>query len=92
MKKASHSPLFPQVSSKAVFALGVTVPFFIFLFAYIINNIFPFGDKILMDADSFHQYLPFLTEFRRKLLNGDSFFYSFCPVPDNDDPLHGSDL
>ena len=77
MKKKTDRTLAPSLSPKLVFLLGVAVPFFLYLFAYIVNEVFPFGGKLLLDADSFHQYLPFLTEFRRKLVGGESLFYSF---------------
>ena len=77
MKSKSPSSLMPVFSSKTVFAIGVAVPFFLYLVAYIINGVFPFGGQLLLEADSFHQYLPFLAEFRRKLVSGGSMFYSF---------------
>ncbi len=40
-------------------------------------SIWPFGDKILLIIDSLHQYLPFYTDFHEKLVNSESFLYSF---------------
>ena len=66
-----------QLSSKAVFAIGTAVPFLLYSILYLTAGAYPFGDKLFLDADAFHQYLPFLTEFRRKLVGGESLFYSF---------------
>ncbi len=77
MKKHSDNILKEPSSSGAVFLLGVAIPFLLYFFIYLFARVFPFGDKILLDADSYHQYLPFLTEFRRKLVDGSSLFYSF---------------
>ena len=77
MKKQSVISQKKTISSKTVFWIGTAVPFLLYLCAYIVNGVYPFGEKILLDADAFHQYLPFLTEFRRKLVSGSSLFYSF---------------
>ena len=77
MKKNTHKSLLPNLSSRSVLILGTALPVFLYCIAYALNGVFPFGDKILLDADSFHQYLPFLTEFRRKLGGSESLFYSF---------------
>ncbi|MBQ7584258.1 MAG: YfhO family protein, partial [Lachnospiraceae bacterium] len=47
------------------------------LFYSIIQGIFPFGSVTYLRKDLYHQYLPFLYEFRRRLLNGESLKYSF---------------
>ncbi len=77
MKKKPDNLLKQQLSSGAVFVLGVAVPFLLYFCLYLFAGVFPFGDKILLDADSYHQYLPFLMEFRRKVVSGVSLFYSF---------------
>ena len=43
----------------------------------VISWIYPFGDNTFLRHDLIHQYYPFLFELRRKLLNGESLFYSF---------------
>ncbi len=64
-------------SSAAILLMGTAIPFLLYFIIYLFAGVFPFGDKIILDADSFHQYLPFLTEFRRKLVSGSPLFYSF---------------
>ncbi len=43
----------------------------------IIQGIFPFGEATFLRKDLYHQYLPFLYELRRRLINGQSLKYSF---------------
>ena len=51
---------------------------FIMLVAYnIIQGIYPTGSVTFLRKDLYHQYLPFLYEFRRRLLEGKSLKYSF---------------
>lgn len=51
---------------------------FLLLIIYsVIQQIYPFGTATFLRKDLYHQYLPFLCEFRRRLLNGMSLKYSF---------------
>lgn len=45
--------------------------------AFALMGVWPFGDKILLIIDSLHQYLPFYTDFHEKLIDSESFLYSF---------------
>ena len=58
--------------------MAFLLPFLILSIGYATRGIFPFGDKHLLTVDLFHQYAPFLSELRSKLLSGDSLFYSFA--------------
>ena len=60
-----------------VFALGTLIPGAILLFAAALIGIWPFGNGLILEVDSIHQYLPFITELRRHFIAGDSLFYSF---------------
>lgn len=42
-----------------------------------VQGIAPFGDRSMSIVDSLHQYLPFFSEYRDKLLNEGSLFYSW---------------
>ena len=55
MKKQSVISQKKTISSKTVFWIGTAVPFLLYLCAYIVNGVYPFGEKILLDADAFHQ-------------------------------------
>ena len=53
------------------------IPAAVHLIAFAIMSISPFGKNSMMVIDNFHQYTPFLSEFRDMLRNGDSLFYSW---------------
>ena len=49
----------------------------IMLLLCIIRGIYPYGDKIYVRMDFYHQYAPFVKEFARRVLNGDSLLYAW---------------
>lgn len=53
------------------------IPSGIMLFLFIINGIFPFGDRSFLYSDMYHQYMPFFTEFMNKVKAGESLYYSW---------------
>ena len=53
------------------------LPFIIILQVFIVQGVHPFGDNMILTVDLYHQYAPFLTEFRNKILSGESLFYSW---------------
>ncbi len=57
--------------------IAFVVPVVILLVLYIIRGVFPFGDKIYVRMDFYHQYAPFMREFCRHVLNGESFLYDW---------------
>lgn len=64
-------------SSILVYLLAFGLPFFITFFAFICLGIHPFGDRMLLTVDCYHQYVPFLIEFKNKLLSGESILYTW---------------
>lgn len=62
---------------KRCIIIAFLVPFFTMLIAYIVNEVFPFGDRGVLIIDSLHQYLPFFTDYHEKLVHGQSMMYSF---------------
>lgn len=56
--------------------LSFLLPFVSMMAIFIGNGIFPFGDESFMHSDMYHQYVPFLEEFLRKVRSGESLFYS----------------
>lgn len=58
-----------------IFAMIITA--LVMLVIMINRQILPFGNNSLAKIDCFHQYLPFLNEFRRKLLSGESLFFTW---------------
>ncbi|MDO4523118.1 MAG: GtrA family protein [Eubacteriales bacterium] len=57
--------------------ISFAIPAATMLAAYVINGVFPFGDHGVLIIDSLHQYLPFFTDFREKLVHSESLLYSF---------------
>ncbi len=53
------------------------LPVFILLLIFAYRGIFPFGEESFLRSDMYHQYAPFFSEFRYKLLNGKSLLYSW---------------
>lgn len=52
-------------------------PFLSVVAAFAFQKVYPIGDRVMMTVDSYHQYVPFLIEFRNKLVEGRSLFFSW---------------
>ena len=52
-------------------------PFLLVLVSFAIQKVHPFGDRVMLTVDSYHQYVPFLIEFRNKVIEGRSLFYTW---------------
>ena len=57
--------------------LAFLLPLAVMTAAYIYRGIWPFGDQCAMIIDSYHQYVPFFSEFQYKLSHGESLLYSW---------------
>ena len=44
---------------------------------YYIKEIYPFGTKVYLRSDCYHQYAPFFSELWNKIRNGDSLWYTW---------------
>lgn len=69
----SRSLIRPQDAYLAAFF----VPVLVMVIIYIQRQIFPFGEESFLRTDMYHQYAPFFSEFRHKLLHGGSLLYSW---------------
>ncbi|MCR5746820.1 MAG: YfhO family protein [Lachnospiraceae bacterium] len=67
LKKAEEHP----------YITSFALTFFLLIVYSLIQGIYPFGKYVFLRKDMYHQYLPFLTEFRRKLIEGSGLKYSF---------------
>ena len=72
-KAAASDPLW----ERHPYTLSFLVTLVILLIYSMIQEIYPFGEYSFLRKDMYHQYLPFLCELRRKLVNGSGFGYSF---------------
>ena len=61
--------------------LAFVLPLFIMLVCYNASGIRPFGKYAFDYMDTFYQYIPFITAFRRALRSGDGLFFTW------DEPL-----
>lgn len=62
---------------KNIYFLSFAIPVLLMLGIFIAREIFPFGSNSFMYSDMYHQYIPFLTEFWRKLHGGESLAFSW---------------
>ena len=62
---------------RGISVLAFFVPAFIMLVLFIIRGIYPFGDRSFLFSDMYHQYVPFLEEFVRKVRDGEPLYYSW---------------
>lgn len=53
------------------------IPSGIMLLLFILNGIFPFGDRSFLFSDMYHQYMPFFSEFVEKVRAGENLYYSW---------------
>ena len=68
-----------RVAGKKYFypAAAFVLPFLIMIATYAAMEVWPFGDHAAAIIDSYHQYVPFISEFHNKLRSADSLFYSW---------------
>lgn len=57
--------------------LSSAIVILILCIVYICNQIAPFGNQVSMVSDSYHQYIPLLSQLHDKITNGESLIYSF---------------
>ncbi len=62
---------------RAVLVLSLLIPTIIMLALFVINRIYPFGDRSFLFSDMYHQYMPFFSELLHKVRGGESLSFSF---------------
>lgn len=65
------------MSPKRVLFLSFFFPFMILAIAFAAQGMWPVRDTTPLTIDLYHQYAPFLSELRYKMLNGESLVYSW---------------
>ncbi len=60
-----------------ILIMAFGIPFFIMLALFVINEIYPFGDRSFLFSDMYHQYMPFFSEFMRMVKDGEGLAYSY---------------
>lgn len=64
-------------SSRTPGILAFVLPALILFIGFQTAGVFPFGDRHILTIDLFHQYAPFLAEYRRKLLSFGTLLFSW---------------
>ena len=79
MLRASFSSLKNKIvyPKKESALISFFVPVLIVTVILIAGGVYPFGEECFLRTDMYHQYAPFMSEFREKLQNGGSLLYSF---------------
>lgn len=67
----------PTIKPDPLYLLSFFVPTLVMLIIFVVQKIYPFGERSFLHIDMYHQYFPFLVEFYHKLKNGESLFYSW---------------
>lgn len=62
---------------RVALCLSFVIPFFVMLMIFAVNGIYPFGDRSFLFSDMYHQYMPFFSEFMRKIRAGEGLAYSY---------------
>ncbi len=62
---------------KNIYFLSFIIPILLLLGIFVARGIFPFGRNSFMYSDMYHQYIPFLTEFWRKMHDGESLAFTW---------------
>lgn len=57
--------------------LAFLIPFLVMTTVFIVQQVHPFGSRMILTVDLYHQYAPFVAELRHKILSGESLFYSW---------------
>ena len=68
--------LVKRLKTDPLYLLSFLLPTLIMLVIFVIQKIYPFGDRSFLHIDMYHQYFPFLVEFYHKLKDGKSIFHS----------------
>ena len=65
------------IKRKRPLLLAFCIPAAVMLAALVYRGVYPFGDRCFLRVDLYNQYMPFFTEFHRKLREGESLFFSW---------------
>lgn len=60
-----------------VLIMSFFLPLAVMMALFVVNGIYPFGDRTFLSADLYHQYMPFFSELLHKVRGGESLNYSF---------------
>ena len=76
-QRREHSPLSGLFRPSDSLLLAFFIPIIVLMVIFAARGIWPFGDECYLRLDMYHQYTPFMEEFRDKLRTGGSLLYSW---------------
>ncbi|MGL5260684.1 MAG: YfhO family protein [Lachnospiraceae bacterium] len=60
-----------------IYIFSFIIPIAVMILIFIVNKIFPFGNRSFLNIDMYHQYFPFLTEYYHMIKDFEPLSYSF---------------
>lgn len=75
--KKNEKKLSQKILDNWSWILGVLITFVFMMVVMIVVNVGPFGGRAYTMVDSIHQYVPFFSDYRTKLLSHGSMFYTW---------------
>lgn len=67
-----------RVTERKQRILAFILPMLAFYIGFAAHGLWPVGNRHLLAYDLYHQYAPFLLELKRKILSGDTLFFSWA--------------
>lgn len=77
-KRRVKNIVLDKIKQYRVMFTGVLLVIASYIVIMAVEGYYPFGDQLLASSDTLGQYIPFLTELRRKLFSGESLDYSWA--------------
>lgn len=66
-----------EMPGRVMLFFAFAIPFLVMLAMFVARGIYPFGDRSFLFSDMYHQYMPFFSEFMRKIKEGEGLAYSY---------------
>jgi len=71
-----------------IHTLSALIPMILLGISFVLNDIYPFGDRQILVTDFWHQYYPFLSDHWHRLREGGSFLWSWTAGGGHDYVAH----
>ncbi len=76
-RKSCNKGLRGFFSNNLYVLLAFLIPAVLMGITFVLREFFPFGNKMILVSDAWHQYYPFLLEYQQMLKEGQSIMYSW---------------
>lgn len=74
---SKNEGILAKIEENFCYIASFIIPLGILIFLYYSRGIYPFGEKMYLRSDCYHQYAPFHMELYDKLMHGESLTYSW---------------